>query len=96
MISMGDVLAAVAAEFAVPVEAIRGRRKTQQVAWARQAAMWVARRHTAASLPRIGQLLRRDHSTVLHGVRATEARIATDPDVAQAMLRVQQRLGVGP
>lgn len=94
MTSMRDVLDAVAAEFDVPAAALRGGRKTQPLAWARQAAMFLARRHTGASSVRIGQLLRRDHSTVLHGVRATEARIGADPDVAQAILRVEQRLGV--
>lgn len=94
MISMRDVLDAVAAEFEVPAAEIRGRRKTQRVAWARQAAMWMMRERLGVSFPRIGQLLRRDHSTVQHGVRAMAARIAADADVAQAMLRVQQRLGV--
>ena len=39
----------------------------------RQAAMYLARTLTECSLPAIGRLLNRDHSTILHGCRKIAA-----------------------
>ena len=46
-------------------------------------AMYLARRLTPASLQAIGTAFGgRDHTTVLHGIRVTEARRASDPGLA--------------
>lgn len=45
----------------------------------RQLAMYVARTLTKKSFPILGALFQRDHTTVMHGVRAVEKRIAEDP-----------------
>lgn len=51
-------------------------RRTRNLAWARQHAMWEMKRHTKLSLPQIGLILGdRDHTTVLHGIRAHQKRI---------------------
>jgi chromosomal replication initiation ATPase DnaA len=50
-------------------------RRCQTLALARQHAMWELDRRTSLSLPQIGKLLGgRDHTTVLHGIRAHAAR----------------------
>jgi chromosomal replication initiation ATPase DnaA len=52
-------------------------RRNQKLAIARQHAMYELDRRTSLSLPQIGKLLGgRDHTTVLHGIRAHEARLA--------------------
>jgi chromosomal replication initiator protein len=46
-------------------------------------AMYLARRLTQKSLQSIGTAFGgRDHTTVLHGIRITETRRASDPAVA--------------
>jgi chromosomal replication initiator protein len=46
-------------------------------------AMYLARRLTQKSLQSIGAAFGgRDHTTVLHGIRVTEARRSLDPGVA--------------
>lgn len=50
-------------------------RRSVHLVRARQEAMWLMRKYTVLSLPHIGKILgNRDHTTVLHGIRAFEAR----------------------
>ena len=87
------VLAAVSERFSVSVEALLGKSRERQTAWARQVAMYLMREETSASLFQIGeQLGGRDHTTIMHGCAAVVKRMDTDPraraDVAatQALL----------
>ncbi|MEC5293700.1 helix-turn-helix domain-containing protein [Aurantimonas sp. C2-6-R+9] len=52
-------------------------RRTRNLVGPRQEAMYLAKKLTPASLPAIGRRLGgRDHTTILYGIRRTEARIA--------------------
>lgn len=52
-------------------------RRNASVVRARHFAMWLMRRLTSKSLPSIGGILgRRDHTTIIHGIRRIEAEIA--------------------
>jgi chromosomal replication initiator protein len=66
---------AAAREFGVKPADIFSGIKVREVAHARQAAFYVAREITDASLPQIGRTFRRDHTTVIHGLQAVEARM---------------------
>jgi len=50
---------------------ISGRSRRRPIVMARQECMWVMR-SAGMSYPLIGRFLRRDHTTVLHGVRQHE------------------------
>jgi chromosomal replication initiator protein len=55
--------------------------RTARLAWARQVAMYLARQHTGASLPAIGERFGgRNHTTVLYACRRTAERIDADPE----------------
>ncbi len=71
---MVDIAAEVAAKNMVTVAALRGPDRSRSVAWPRQDAM---RRMVDAgfSTPQIGRFLgNRDHTTVMHGARASRLR----------------------
>jgi chromosomal replication initiation ATPase DnaA len=72
--ALSDILGQVAEVFAVDAQALAGRSRSAPVAAARHAAMWLLRERYALSSPAIGALLGRDHTTVLHGLRAAETR----------------------
>lgn len=59
----------------VSLDDLRGAGRTRRLAHARQAAMWLARQTTDASLPEIGRFFHRDHTTVIHAIRAVEGRM---------------------
>ena len=78
------ILADVASARGVPVAQILSHRRTRRIAEARQEAwsrIYALRAggpsHTAVySLPQIGGWFDRDHTTVLHGIRAHKKRMA--------------------
>ncbi len=74
------VLAAVAERFAVSVDALLGKSRERQTAWARQVAMYLMREETSASLFQIGDRLGgRDHTTIMYGCAAVARRMEADP-----------------
>lgn len=79
--SMREIVRRVAAARGCSVEEILGLSRERVIAWPRQEAMWHCRRVRRAdgshrySLPQIGAFFGRDHTTVLHGVRAHTARM---------------------
>lgn len=70
------IQAIVAEVWGIPVEAMTSPRRKREWAWPRQAAMALCIRLVPeASLPKIGrQFGKRDHTTVMHAVRAVAAR----------------------
>lgn len=66
----------VAQRTGVPVEEIFGRTRTGDVALARHEAIWRIKKATDWSLPRIGRMFNRDHTTVLNSIRRMEAQTA--------------------
>jgi chromosomal replication initiator protein len=72
--------------FGLSADEILSSSRAARVAWPRQVAMYLARELTGESLPAIGRHFgRRDHSTVLHAVRRTEARIVADRSSRKAV-----------
>jgi chromosomal replication initiator protein len=72
--------------FGLSADELLSSSRAARVAWPRQVAMYLARELTSESLPAIGRHFgRRDHSTVLHAVRRTEARIVADRSSRQAV-----------
>jgi chromosomal replication initiator protein len=80
-ITVEMVQAEVAREFGCHVNDLRGARRTQDIAFARHVAMYLARDLTEASLPQIGERFGgRDHSTVLYAVNKIERQLADGHD----------------
>lgn len=85
-----DILGDVARAAGVERQALAGRSRAAGVVAARHAAMLVLRERWQLSLVAIGALLGRDHTTVLHGLKAAQARRRHDPAYAarlNALLR---------
>lgn len=75
--TMALILVHVADKYDLTVAELRGKRRVHRIAHPRQEAMWMMRQ-AGKSLPQIGAYLNRDHTTVLHGVRRHEARLAAN------------------
>lgn len=64
----------VCARMQVERDQILGKlRGCAHVSGARQFAMWLIRRETGLSFPKIGKIFRRDHATAIHAFRVMEA-----------------------
>jgi hypothetical protein len=89
-VSIRHIQETVAADFGVPAQAMnaprpvgrKARQNCRPVSHARQCAMLLARELTPHSLPVIGKLFHRDHTTIIHGINAAERRLAADRNLA--------------
>lgn len=75
-ISIQDIQRTVASYFQIQLGDMMSDRRTRNVSWPRQIAMYVAKIATSRSLPAIGrQFGGRDHSTVLHAIDKVQDRL---------------------
>lgn len=82
MIFVRDIKAAVCAHYKLPAIEMESDRRAREVARPRQVAMCLSKQMTPQSLPAIGRLFgNRNHTTVMHAVKVTEQRYATDPEL---------------
>ncbi|MEY4980695.1 MAG: hypothetical protein RL174_33 [Actinomycetota bacterium] len=61
-----DIINAVAAYYKISPDDIYSQSRAQAIALARQIAMYLCREQTGLSLPKIGEIFGRDHTTVMH------------------------------
>jgi len=61
-------------ENGIALGALRGKSRKRKLAWARQKLMYQLFISGKCSYPQIGYFLRRDWSTVMHGVKAHKKR----------------------
>ena len=85
-ITVDRILEKVAKKYGVTVEDIKGTKRTKEIAWARHISIYLIRRLTDMSLPQIGRLLNRDHTTVINSLKTIERELGsnsmTDIDIA--------------
>ncbi len=84
---------AVSKYYNIPVEDIKGKRKTQDIADARQVAMYLCRKLTDMSFVVIGkEYSGRHYTTVMHAVDNIEESIKTNSEVALAVETMTKQL----
>jgi chromosomal replication initiator protein len=92
--SVGRIVGEVCRAFRVTRADLTSPRRTARVALARHVTMWLCRRHTEVSLDGIGaELGGRDHSTVVHGLRTIERRLAADAELREQVRALEARIG---
>lgn len=80
-LSSDIILKIVAEKYNVSLTDIVGKRRTQNVASARQIAMYLCRRLSGYSFPEIGALFGgRDHTTVIHANKLIAERLSLDSE----------------
>jgi len=83
-ITIEEIQRRVSEHYNVRLSDMIGPRRQRAIARPRQIAMYLAKHLTSRSLPEIGRHFgRRDHTTVIHGVRRIEELRATDNRVAE-------------
>ena len=94
-ITVEMIQAEVAKQFGLHVNDLRGNRRTQDVAHARQIAMYLSRSLTETSLPQIGTRFGgRHHTTVLYAVDKVERQLkdGRDPQLHDVIEVIRTRL----
>lgn len=83
-VKIADVIKVVSKHFNMPDHEIMSDRRTKEIILARHTVYWLCKECTPMSYPRIGHWLgRRDHTTILHGVRVMQQRIDAGHKIAE-------------
>ena len=88
-----EIQLATCEAFGVGLDDLLSPSRAARVTWPRQVAMYLSRELTDRTLPAIGDAFGgRDHSTVLHAVKRTGQRIASDADAYEIVRSLTERL----
>ncbi len=92
-LSIQTIIEAVAGEFGFAPDDICGKRRTSEVALARQIAMYICRSRTELSLQQIAKGFgKKDHTTVLHAQKKIEVLIKEDSRVTKIVENIEKKL----
>jgi len=79
-LSMDNIIRVVAENFGLTPNDLKGRKKSQNVVFARQLAMYIGREMTDYSTTEIGQDFGgKDHTTVMHSIKIIKNKLITNP-----------------
>lgn len=91
--SITDIQRVVAAHFGLKPEDLSAKKRTRNISLPRQIAMYLVRKHTDSSLPRIGdEFGGRDHTTVLHACDKIQEDLANVQGFAQIMRELEVKI----
>jgi chromosomal replication initiator protein len=79
-LSMDNIIRVVAEYFALTPNDLKGKKRSQNIAFPRQLAMYIGREMTDYSTTELGQEFGgRDHTTVMHSIDKIKGKLLTDP-----------------
>ena len=78
-VTVDKIFAAVYKKYNIKREEIVSSKRTKEIANARHITVYVIRQVTDMSLPNIGKIIERDHSTVISSLDTIEKRMAQNP-----------------
>ena len=79
----------------ITVEDIRSKKRSSNISYPRQIAMYLCRNMTNESFPKIGiEFGGKDHSTVMHSVEKIEKEIKNNKDLANIIEKLKKDIGV--
>lgn len=79
VITMAEIVSLVEHNFGVPRSELMSKSRKGATNWARQVAMYLARKYTLLPLEEIGKTFGRDHATVIHSFQKVSETIETQP-----------------
>lgn len=89
------ILTVIAEAFDVSIEDLKGNSRRREISWARQIAMYLMRKHTDLSLPRIGEEFGgKDHTTVMYSCEKITQLQQTDQNLAQTLRQLSDRINI--
>jgi chromosomal replication initiator protein len=86
------IFAMVFKKYGIKKDDLVGKKRTKEIAFARHIAIYMIREVTEMSLPNIGKLFNRDHSTILSSVELIQKRIVNDRDFEQDIQTMKREL----
>jgi chromosomal replication initiator protein len=92
-VSIDRIQELVCERFSVTLDELTGERRSQNIVYPRQVAMYLSRELTDSSLPKIGKEFGgRDHTTVIHATSKIARLIREDRDVYNLVQELTARV----
>ncbi|MEM7556157.1 MAG: chromosomal replication initiator protein DnaA [Cyanobacteria bacterium P01_A01_bin.84] len=89
------ILNIVSETFNISIEDLKSNSRRREISWARQIGMYLIRKHTELSLPRIGEEFGgKDHTTVLYSCEKITQLLKTDTDLIQTIKQLSDRIDI--
>lgn len=92
IVSADKIIQRVCTYFGISIDDLKGRSRTKPIVRPRQIAMYLARLHTNLSLPDLGRIFDRDHSSVLSGIQRIKVELTRDPAMQYDVKRLEDDL----
>ena len=93
IITIESIAKAVAGYYKIPIGDIKGKTRKKEVALARHIAMFMSHKILKKTLEEIGEFFdKRDHSTVIHGIKKIQNLIKEDSKLSQTVYEIESRL----
>ncbi|MDG2054071.1 MAG: chromosomal replication initiator protein DnaA [Phycisphaerales bacterium] len=91
--SIQSIIDAITSYYDVKLTDLLSKRRQKSIALPRQIGMWLARKHTRYSLEEIGGYFGgRDHTTVMHAIRAINTKRKGDSSLDQDLSHLEEQL----
>jgi len=86
------IMGVVSGYYQVSVDAMKSKNRSREITVPRQMAMYLIREMNGMSLPSIGGIFDRDHTTVLHSCDKMESDIKKDPMIRNTVEMLKKRI----
>lgn len=81
VITPDKIIEAVCYHFGLTIKEVQGRCRVKEYVYARHIIFYLIRKNTKMSLKPAGELLNRDHTTVIHSIETLSNLMYTEPNV---------------
>jgi chromosomal replication initiator protein len=91
---VSEIIEAVSKIYSVSSKDLLGKKRSQKIMAPRHTAMLLTRALTASSFPEMGDVFKRDHSSIQHAVKKMKKLYLSNPDKATEIELVGEHLGI--
>lgn len=92
-VSIQDIHDVVTGFYGTKLTDLLSKKRTKSITVPRQVGMWLARKHTRFSLEEIGGYFGgRDHTTVMHAIKTTDQKLASDAIFTKDIEKLEAKL----
>ncbi len=91
-VSIDRIIKAVAENFNIASSDIRGRKRTKNIAWPRQIAMYIINHLGEYSMNEIGNEFGKDHTTVIYAIQKVEDSIKSNPTIEPMIQKIEAEI----
>lgn len=91
-ISIDKIMEIVAVYYDLTVLDIRGKKRTQSIAIARQIAMYLSTQYTRLSTTQIGKYFNKEHATIIHAATKIKKSMEEDKKLKSEIINIENRI----